>query len=153
MCTGIALSLSEAPADLVGGLAPRRYRREDRDEFQFHWWQVPALLPVRWDGSFQLLRWGSRERRSPLPYGGWISLDQIEAGVVAGTRTEEAVIPANLGYHRGTWFVIEEGIRGVVLPETPGGPIVYMLTEPATNYYRNMTGQSPFMPVFVDQVI
>ncbi len=153
MCTGISLTVSELPASLADGLAAHRYSREGREEFQFHWWQVPALLPVRWDGSLRLLRWGSRERRSSLPYGGWISRDQIAAGVVAGTRADEAVIPANLGYHRGTWFVIDDGIRAIVLPELPGGPVVYMLTEPATNYYRNMTGQSPFMPVFVDQII
>jgi len=28
-----------------------------------------------------------------------------------------------------------------------------MLTEPASNYYRNMTEQSPMMPLFVNQVI
>jgi hypothetical protein len=33
------------------------------------------------------------------------------------------------------------------------GPVAYVLTRPATNYYRNMTQQSPTMPVLVDQVI
>ena len=33
-------------------------------------------------------------------------------------RPEEVVIPANLGQQKGTWFVINEGIRGVAI-ETP----------------------------------
>ena len=68
-------------------------------------------------------------------------------------QPEEAVIPANLGYDRGTWFMISEGIQGVVIPEVPGGPVVYLLTEPSTNYSRNMAEQSPMMPVLVNQVI
>ena len=51
------------------------------------------------------------------------------------------------------WFLVEEGFRGVVLPTGPRGPVVYMLTEPATNYWRNMTEQSDTMPVLVNQVI
>lgn len=62
------------------------------------------------------------------------------------------MIPANLGFQKGTWFLIVEGIRGIVI-ESRAGPIVYMLTEPASNYYRNMTEQSPMMPLFVNQVI
>ena len=72
--------------------------------------------------------------------------------MIANATPEEVVIPANLGQQKGTWFVINEGIRGVAI-ETRGGPVVYMLTEPASNYYRNMTEQSPMMPLFVDQVI
>ena len=104
------------------------------------------------DGRLEILPWGSKLRRGPLPYGGWISLDHIAAGVIAAAAPEEVVIPANLGHEKGTWFVINEGIRGVSI-ETRGGPIVYMLTEPASNYYRNMTEQTPMMPLFVEQVI
>jgi hypothetical protein len=63
---------------------------------------------------------------------------------------DEAIIPANYGLQRGTWYLIEEGVRGIVVPEAP---LVYVLMEPATNYYRNMTGQSALMPVLVNQRI
>lgn len=151
MCNGIALMVSELPSDLLVGLGNRTYMREGRPEVQFHWWQRPALLPVRWDGSLRLCRWGSNERRSRLPYGGWLSRDHVAAGIL--DRPETGVIPANLGFDKGTWFLITEGIQAVVLPGVPGGPVVYMLAEPASNYYRNMTEQSPMMPVFVNQVI
>jgi hypothetical protein len=67
--------------------------------------------------------------------------------------SEPVVIPANLGQHRGTWFLIRIGVRGVVLPDVAGGPVAYMLVRPSTNYYRNMTEQEPLMPVLVKQII
>ena len=154
MCTAIALALSELPVALV-----RRYRlterihvREGREEYQFHWYQMPTLLPVQRNGQFEILPWGSKSRRGRLPYGGWLPVEHLAEGILAGAEVEEVVIPANLGQQKGTWFVINEGIRGLAI-ETRGGPVVYMLTEPASNYYRNMTEQSPTMPLFVNQVI
>lgn len=85
--------------------------------------------------------------RSPAPRAR-ITVEQLDS---LG-RCEEVVIPANYGFQRGTWFLIAEGVRGVLVPERPGGPVVYLLVEPASNYYRNMTGQSTLMPVFINQV-
>jgi hypothetical protein len=153
MCTGIAVALSEVPIAFADGLTNRIHDREGCRELRFHFWETPALLPVRWDGGLRLLRWGSHARRSPLPYGPWIAESQIEAGVLSHTHAERAIIPANLGFDRGTWFLIEEGIHGVVLPEVPGGPVVYLLTRPSTNYYRNMAGKCEQMPVLVNQLI
>ena len=154
MCTAIAVALSELPVALVRRhrLAERVHTREGREEFQFHWWQLPTVLPVRRDGRLELLPWGSKSRRNTLPYGGWVSLEHLTEGVLANANPEEVVIPANLGQQKGTWFLINEGIKGIAI-ETRGGPVVYMLTEPASNYYRNMTEQSPMMPLFVNQVI
>jgi hypothetical protein len=150
--TGLALPLSDLPTALVQAhrLAERVHDREGRPEYQFHWWQVPTVLPVRWGGRLDVLPWGSKARRGPLPYGGWVSEEHVAAGVLG--RCEEAVIPAVLGFQMGTWFLINEGVRGAVV-FTRAGPVVYMLTAPASNYYRNMTEQSPTMPVFVNQVI
>lgn len=153
MCTGIAINVGDVPATVVASLPERLYRRAGKDELQFHWWETPAELLVRWEGSLQVVTWGCKSRRSPLPYGGWIDREQFEAGMLAHACPEDVVIPANLGHHRGTWFLIDEGIRGVLLPHLPEGPVVYMLTTHSTNYYRNMTGQSATMPVFVDQII
>lgn len=152
MCTGIALAVSELPVELVRQhrLAERVYARAGEDEFRFLWLDTPTLLPVRWDGKLELLPWGSKLRRGPLRYGGWVTKAEIEDGQLG--RVDEALIPANFGFQKGTWFLISEGIKAVVV-QSRGGPIVYMLTEPASNYYRNMTEQSPTMPIFVNQVI
>lgn len=152
MCTGIALAFGELPVVLSADarLASRLYQREGRDEVQFHWWQQPPLLPVQWDGALHLMPWGNKSRKSRLPLGGWISQGDLEYGILQNARAEDVVIPANLGFHRGTWFLIIEGIRGILLREAG---VVYMVTEPSTNYYRNMTEQEPMMPALVGQVI
>lgn len=154
MCTAIALLTSELPLNLPEGTvrAERLHARENREEFQFHWWQIPSILPVRWDGKLKVLPWGSKSRFGALPSGGWIPKEQVDGGLFASAKLEPVVIPANLGFQKGTWFLIFEGIHGVVI-QSWFGPIVYMLTRPATNYYRNMTGQSPTMPLLVNQVI
>ena len=50
MCTGIALPLCELPTALLEdpALTPRIYDRSGHQEVQFHWWQSPTFLPVRW---------------------------------------------------------------------------------------------------------
>jgi hypothetical protein len=45
------------------------------------------------------------------------------------------------------------GVRGVVLTAVRGEPVVYVLVRPASNYYRNLSGQEPLMPVFENQVV
>ena len=154
MCTGIAIAVSELPVTLTADrrLVGRVYKRGSMEEVQFHWWQTPPLIPVQRDGRLQLMPWGSKDRRSRLPYGGWISRDLLNVGTLQNVHAEDVVIPANLGFHRGTWFLIVEGIRGVLIRDRCG-PIVYMVTEPSTNYYRNMTEQEPMMPELIGQVI
>ena len=149
--TGLAMITSELPVHLLAEVDDRIHDRAGCTEVRFEWWHDPALLPVRWDGTLRIVSWGSKIRRSRLPQGSCLSEEQVVAGLL--TCPEEVVIPANYGFHRGTWFLIEEGVRGVLLPETAVGPVVYLLVEPSTNYYRNMTGQSPMMPVFVNQTI
>jgi hypothetical protein len=152
MCTSIALPSSELPLALVRRhhLQERLYDREGRAEFQFHWWEEPSLLPVHRDGCLEVLPWGCKNRRGPLPSGGWVTEEQVADGILG--HPEEVVIPARLGQHKGTWFLIVEGIKGVAV-QTRDGYVVYMLTQRASNYFRNMTEQSPMMPIFVNQVI
>jgi hypothetical protein len=153
--TGIALPLYDLPAALLDApeVRARIHVREGREEVQFHWWQTPPVLPVRSCGGVRLVRWGSKQRTgTPLPYGGWVAEDQLLAGVLAAARPEPGVIPAALGHDAGMWFVIDRGVRGVVVCDR-AGPAVYVLTRPATNYYRNMTQQTAVMPVLVGQVI
>lgn len=151
--TAIALIASELPLNLLEVVEDRIHDRAGCREVRFDWWREPCLLPVRWDGSLRLVSWGSKVRRSRLPQGYAVSRAQVESGLFANAGPEEVTIPASFGYHRGTWFLIEEGVRGVLLAAVPGGPVVYLLVEPASNYYRNMTGQSPLMPVFLHQTI
>jgi len=63
---------------------------------------------------------------------------------------EPVVIPAKLGLEKGTWFPILVGIRGLLVEDEEGRPVVYMVCEPSTHYFRIMTGCDR-MPVLVDQ--
>lgn len=146
--TGIALIASELPVAMLEPVIDRLHDRGGCPEVRFENWHDPPLLPVRWDGALRLMRWGSHDRRSPLPHGGLMTRQQMDAGMLADV--DEVVIPANYGYQRGVWFLIEEGVRGVVVPKAG---VVYVLMEAASNYYRNMTGQSVLMPALINQVI
>jgi hypothetical protein len=57
-----------------------------------------------------------------------------------------------LGLERGVWFLIPEGIRGVLVRDERGRPHVYMLTQPASHYYQIMT-RNPRMPVLLGEQI
>jgi hypothetical protein len=91
--TGIALIASELPVSLLESVIHRLHDRGGCPEVRFENWHHPPLLPVRWDGALRLMQWGSRDRRSVLPYGGLLTRHQMESGLLAGV--DEAVIPAN----------------------------------------------------------
>jgi hypothetical protein len=62
-------------------------------------------------------------------------------------------IPASYGLERrGVWFLIEVGISGILVPDEHGIAVCYMICEPASHYYRIMTGATR-MPVLIDQRI
>ena len=65
---------------------------------------------------------------------------------------EPVDIPAALGLERGVWFLIPEGIRGVLVRDERGRPHVYMLTQPASHYYQIMTRNNR-MPVLLGEQI
>jgi hypothetical protein len=72
-------------------------------------------------------------------------------GVPAG-KYRVKFLGIRLGHDAGMWFVIDQGVRGVVVHDA-AGPVVYVLTRPSTNYYRNLAQQAAVMPVLVGQVI
>lgn len=151
--TGLALPLCDLPFALTETpeVRARMYDRHGKLEVRFLWQHGPTLLPVRWFGSVQLFRWGSQKRRgTALPYGGWVSEDRVRAGIFH--QPEPVVIPASFGYEAGVWFAINEGVQGVIVQDGCG-PTVYMLMQPASNYYKNMTQQTPMMPVLIGQLI
>ncbi len=156
MCLGIALAGSEVPTDLVGrhGLSRRLHVRGERPEYRFLFRDRVPRLPVWRDGRLQVVRWGNGRGQSRfLPRTGWTWLGTIQEG---GWRHLPAIpvdIPASFGLERrGVWYLIEQGIRGLLVPDERGCAVVYMICEPSSHYYRIMTG-SERMPVLIDQRI
>lgn len=155
MCVGVALAWSELPLRLIDqfDLHTRVHERGGEKEVRFLWQGDPAHLPVLWNGSLHVVRWGNRDRREQkLPPCGWTWQETVESGHWSELEPEEVVIPASFGLTNGVWFKVKQGMRGLLVKDRRGAPVVFMLAQPATRYYEVMC-RAKWMPVFVDEVI
>jgi hypothetical protein len=149
MCLGIAIPIDELPEVLLPQhrLADRIVQRErgSPSEFRFLWRHRHPLLPVYLDHQLQIVKWGSRQ--GPWPVGGWCHQEWIAAGLWKHLHPRQVIIVATLALERGVRYQVKEGIQGMMIRDQ-----VYMLTEPASHYYRIMT-RSNRMPVLIGQRI
>ena len=155
MFSGVALALSELPADLIAqhGLQRRVCARGGEPEVQFLLRDAERVLPVWLDGQLQILRWGNRRGQSRiLPCTAWTWLATLEEGGWGDRAPVPVVIPATMGLDHGVWFRIREGVRGLSVRDEEGRPTVYVLCEPASHYYQIMT-RSAGMPVLIGERI
>jgi len=155
MCTGIALPIDELPESLLRRQRRRLVLREpgDSHELRFLYRDPRAELPAWYGDRLGIYQWGNRDgRQSSLPRTGWCRLEILEQGLWRHLNPEPVDIPAALGLERGVWFLIPEGIRGVLVRDEHGRPHVYMLTQPASHYYQIMT-RNPRMPVLLGEQI
>jgi hypothetical protein len=155
MCTAIALASSELPLSLIEehGLDERVHDRGGEKEVRFYWVANPTLLPVWWDGRLQIVRWGNKDRHErKLPPTGWTWTEKVEEGWWAALAPEPVVVPASYGLMNGVWFKVKQGLRGLLVHDRKGEPVVFMLCESSTRYYQVMT-RAEWMPVLVDEVI
>ncbi|MCA9241579.1 MAG: hypothetical protein KDA37_15320 [Planctomycetales bacterium] len=157
MCKGISILKARLKQELFEHyeLASRVVMRDggDQEELHFMFPDPVVQLPVEWDGQTTILEWGNRgNKESRLPRTGWCREESLKAGKWRWLRPEPVVIPADFGLEKGVWFLINEGIQGVVVRDEQQRPHVYMLTTQASTYYQNMTRHDR-MPVLVDQVI
>ena len=127
--------------------------RGERPEYRFLYRDRVPRLPVWRDGRLQVVRWGNgRGQRRSLPRTAWTWLETIRGGGWRGTGAAPVDIPATYGLERGVWFLVRQGIRGLLVPDERGLAVAYMICEPATHYYRVMT-RSDRMPVLIDERI
>jgi hypothetical protein len=155
MCSGIAIPIDELPESLVQRQRRRLVLRSpgDSHELRFLYRDTYPELPA-WHGNrLGIFQWGNRTgRHSSLPRTGWCRLETLEEGFWQELSPEPVEIPAALGLERGVWFLIPEGIRGVLVHDEQGRPYVYMLTQPASHYYQIMT-RNARMPVLLGEQI
>ncbi|MGW8258085.1 MAG: hypothetical protein ACWGMZ_11405 [Thermoguttaceae bacterium] len=154
MCTGIALPIDELPERLLRAQRRRLVLRDPGEtrELRFFYRDRRAELPV-WHGKeLAIYSWGNHDRASALPRTGWCPLENLQDGRWRQFAPEAVEIPAVLGFDRGVWFLIDEGMRGVLVRDERRKPHVYMLTQPASHYYQVMT-RSPRMPVLLGRQI
>ena len=144
MCDGVSLFRRELPEELI-----ERHRLRSRivartaqadSEIQFLHRDPRPMLPA-WHGDrLEIYPWGNRDRRrSPLPRTGLCARESLEAGHWQALRPEVVEIPANLGLDKGIWFHVTQGMQGLLVHDEHQQPHVYLLTEPASHYYRIMT--------------
>jgi len=153
MCFGIALPIDALPEDIVRRHAHRIALREPgaTRELRFLYRDPLAELPA-WHGNrLEIFAWGNRDdAASRLPRTGWCRQESLEEGRWRHLRPEPVDIPAAMGLEKGVWFLITEGIRGVLVHDERDRPHVYMLTQPASRYYQIMTRHDR-MPVLLGQ--
>lgn len=155
MCMAVALPASELPTSLLdsGSVNDRVHCRGGESEVRFYWRARPALLPVWWCGRLHVVRWGNRDRAERrLPPTGWTWRATVEAGKWAAVAPVPVDIPANYVFMNGVWVRIKQGVRGLLVRDRAGEPVVFVVCEPSTRYYRVMT-QSEWMPALIGEVI
>ena len=153
MCFGIALPIDTFPEELVRQHQHRISLREPGDvrELRFLFRDPQAELPAWHGNQLAIFPWGNREGNgSRLPRTGWCRQESLESGRWRYLHPEPVDIPAALGLEKGVWFLITEGIRGILVRDEHDMPHVYMLTQPASHYYQIMTRHDR-MPVLLGQ--
>jgi hypothetical protein len=155
VCAGIALALSELPVTLMErhGLGARVHDRGGEREVRFLCRDAPRLLPVWYAGRLRVARWGCRRGESRvLPCTAWTWQATVAAGGWAQWAAAPVDIPATMGLENGVWYAVRQGMRGVLVRDERGIPVVYMVCEPASHYYEVMT-RGRRMPVLIGERI
>lgn len=155
MCDGISLNMEDLPLELIRrfALENRIVRRSETatPEIRFLHRAKPRRLPAWFHSRLEILTWGNADGRIlELPRTSWIERERLEVGDWK-IPLEKVVIPAALGFDRGIWYQIKEGIVGLVASRGTDRAL-FMLTEEASHYYRTMT-RNDRMPVFIGERI
>jgi hypothetical protein len=145
VCGGISFSLEGISWDeLAKFFEPPEldaFRKEGRGQSVF--WGRRPILPVRLsrdrESGIHLFDWGNREKDVDLPKTGWAKLESLEAGRWNWLKPTKVLIPALRGVEKGVWFDIDGSIAGVLV-ERDDVRRAYMVTEPASDEYKEMTG-------------
>jgi hypothetical protein len=159
MCRALAILKNRINLELIEEYNLRSHVRQRSDAaeeeivFDFADRSHEPRLPVLHDGQMLIYDWGNRGGRVPkLPKTGWCRQESLQAGTWRWLEPEPVVIPAQFGLEKGVWFSITDGVKGVVVLDQQKHPHVYMLTQEASTYYRNMTKHDR-MPVLVGEQI
>ncbi len=157
MCDAVSLSVRDLPVQYHQhpAVKSRMTGRGGEEEIQFFYDRkpFPPLLPILLDDQFRIVRWGNRQRRSKiLPHSGRVELHELQQGLWQHADIQEVLIVGNAALHRGVWFPLLQGIKGIYLRDEHGVPTVFMLMDKPSDYYQIMT-KSKVMPVIVGDII
>lgn len=120
------------------------------DQIRMHVNQKGALLPIEHHGEHKLVAWGNQGE--DLPKTGYCKLESLEDGKWQWLNPEPVRIIASFAWSKGVWFQVRQGIRGILVYDRAEKPHCFLLTQPATHYFKIMTGADR-MPVLIDQIV
>lgn len=121
------------------------------DEIRMHVNQPHAQLPIELNGENRLVPWGNKSHPR-LPKTGFCKAESLKSGKWRWLNPQPVKILAAFGYNNGVWYQIREGIQGILIYDDEDQPHCFLLTQPATHYFKTMTG-SERMPALINQVI
>lgn len=138
MCDAIAISIRDLPLRYQHhpAIQARLTGRGGDEEIQFFYDRkpFPPLLPILLEDQFRIVRWGNRDKRSKhLPHSGRVEHHELLQGCWQHANITEVVIVGNVLLHRGVWFPLLEGIKGIFLAMSMTcQPSSCLWTSPAT---------------------
>ena len=112
-------------------------------------------MQVKLWGASQFLKWTAMSTGSSFASSLWdtwsTSATWVDVRVADFNGDGKADLTGRY-LEGGVWFRIQQGIRGLLVPDERGLAVVYMICEPASHYYQVMT-RSRRMPVLIEQRI
>lgn len=112
---------------------------ERRGEIVFAFWDKQPILPIKDGNTVRLYEWGNRESNTPLPKTGWARLESLLGKKWDHLKPKVVLIPAQRGCEKKVWFDLDKDIKAVLVKK---GDVerVYMITEEASEEYKELTG-------------
>lgn len=108
-------------------------------------WHKKATLPINTKEGIQLRIWGNKDKETKLPPTGWARKESLEMGKWDYLSPELVDIPIDSGYEKKVWFDTPEGTKGLLVKKGKEER-VYMLTEEASQEYKDKTGHDREAP-------
>ena len=137
---------------IVGDMSMQeRFRiREGQKEIYFLLSDPERVLPVYVSGGTQVVQWGARRAQwKRLPPAACRRWEDLEVGRLNVWNPEPVVISASRAMDNVIWFDVVQGVHAVAVRDGQA-TVVPPRLEPASHYYRGMTG-SEWMPCLVRQ--
>lgn len=148
MSIRIRFSCMDFPDSVLEPLAAQR----SNGEILMHVNKAGAQLPVELHGDYKLVHWGSKSPESRLPRTGFCKKESLDTGKWQWLRPEPVRVVAVAGWSNGVWYQVRLGMQGVLIYDENEEPHCYIVTQPATHYFKIMTGAER-MPLLVRQVL
>lgn len=121
------------------------------DELIMHVNSKKALLLIEDEGLYKITLWGNRSHPR-LPKTGFCKQESVKAGHWQWLKPRRVRIAACAGWTHGVWFQVKEGIHGLLVVDEYRREYTYVLTHPATHYFKTMTGADR-MPALIGQIL